>query len=171
MFGDIGSFKNRDFFNSHRYGNLYFSGKDHGIEFFSFLHADAYDGELYTANIQGEEARQLYLEDLFTKAIYRRDIAVTIEDNIILLSTCSASTTNGRDILVGKITSEVYDDTFIKPEADGAAKLLISVDGQGGLLKGCPDFLILVALILAALLLLLLIIVNRRKKRNKKNQE
>jgi len=39
-----------------------------------------------------------------------RDIGVSDEDHIILLSTCSSGSTNGRDILVGRITDEIYDD-------------------------------------------------------------
>jgi sortase B len=121
MFGDIGDFRNQDMFDTHRYGNLYFDGKDHGIEFFTFVHTDAYDNTVFTAAVQ-EEDRQAYLDYLVTKAIHERDIGVTTLDHIILLSTCSSSSTNGRDILIGRITDEVFDDPFIKTEKNSRKK-------------------------------------------------
>jgi len=117
MFGEIGEFSSRDMFDSRRYGNLYFDGTDHGIEFFAFIHADAYDSAVFTAAVK-ETGRQAYLENLLTNALYTRDIGTTAEDRIILLSTCSSSSTNGRDILIGRIMDEVYEDSFTKTESN-----------------------------------------------------
>ncbi len=112
MFGPIGDFLGKEMFNTHRYGNLYFGGKNHGLEFFAFLHADAYDHAIFTADIEGETERQALLDDLLARAIHKRDIDVTTGDHIVLLSTCSSGSTNGRDVLVGKITGETYEDPF-----------------------------------------------------------
>ena len=103
MFGEIGEFKGKEKFDAHRYGNLYFDEKDHGIEFFAFVHADAYDFSVFSPNVKGE-LKQKYLDGLLAKAIHTRDIGVTVDDRIVLLSTCSSNSTNGRDILVGIIT-------------------------------------------------------------------
>ena len=116
MFGEIGSFSEREMFEERRYGNLYYEGKDYGIEFFAFVHADAYDGSVFSPNV-GEERRQAYLDNLLETAVHKRDIGVSIFDRIILLSTCSSGSTNGRDILVGRITGDVYPDTFISAGA------------------------------------------------------
>ncbi|MGN1276858.1 MAG: hypothetical protein ACI4UK_07705, partial [Floccifex sp.] len=35
-------------------------------------------------------------------------------DRLILLSTCSSDSTNGRIVLVGRITTETYEDTFVE---------------------------------------------------------
>ena len=121
MFGDIGSFSSKEVFDERRYGNLYYGGADHGVEFFAFLHTDAYDSILFSPNLKEEERRQKFLDSIFAKASHKRDIKVTTKDNIILLSTCSASSTNGRDILVGKITKKTYDDPFA-PKADPIVK-------------------------------------------------
>ena len=107
MFGEIESFSVRSVFDSHKYGNLYYDGKDHGIEFFAFLHTDAYDSAVFTPAVQGEQ-RIKYLDGLLEKAMYTRDIGVNAEDRIVLLSTCSSNSTNGRDILVGRITSATF---------------------------------------------------------------
>jgi len=134
MFGQIGSFSNKDMFESHRYGNLYYNGRDYGIEFFAFVHCDAYDRTIFTANVE-ESQRQVYLDGLMAKATQVRDIGVTATDRIILLSTCSTETTNGRDILVGRITDKLYADTFktAKPDVE---KKQVKVDNPGGI----PDW-------------------------------
>ena len=34
MFGDLGHYEDEMYFNTHEYGNLYYSGQDHGVHFF-----------------------------------------------------------------------------------------------------------------------------------------
>jgi sortase B len=107
MFGDIGKFENQEFFNTHRYGALFYNGAMHGIDFFEFLKADAYDDRIYAVPAVSEEGRRKYLSDLMNLAVYRRNTVVSADDHIVLLSTCSGSSTNGRDILAGIITDTV----------------------------------------------------------------
>lgn len=108
MFGEIGLCTEQSYFDARLYGNLYFGGKDHGLEFFAFIHTDAYDSSVFTPGVSGKEMQQAYLNNLLMKAKYSRDIGITIEDRIVLLSTCSAESTNGRDILVARITENAY---------------------------------------------------------------
>ncbi|MCL2122313.1 MAG: class B sortase [Clostridiales bacterium] len=129
MFGQIGSFKNKAVFDEHRYGNLYFDGKDYGIEFFAFLHTDAYDTGIFRANLVGEEQRQAHLDYLLAKAMYYRDIGVTTGDHLLLLTTCSADSTNGRDVLVGRITEQTYADPFANRGA-GNGLDWVRIEGQ-----------------------------------------
>jgi len=110
MFGQIGNFREKEMFESHRYGNLYFDGKEHGVEFFAFVHADAYNTTVFNPKIS-QQKKQAYLDEIYSMAIHKRDIGVTTKDKIVLLSTCSASSTNGRDVLIGKISDEVFPDT------------------------------------------------------------
>jgi len=106
MFGEIGSFSNKYYFDSHRYGSLYYDKKDHGIEFFAFVHTSAYDDMVFMPKAT-KKSRQIYLDNLMKNAIHKRDIGVTSKDHIILLTTCSMASTNGRDVLAGKITNKV----------------------------------------------------------------
>jgi len=122
MFGEIGGFVNQNIFDAHQYGAIYYDGKMHGIEFFAFVHADAYDNKVFTPAVPANE-RQAYLADLMDKAVNLRDIGANTNDRLILLTTCSSSSTNGRDILVGRISDEVFADPF-----DG----MNSGDGKGG---------------------------------------
>ena len=123
MFGELGTFIDKEVFERHRYGNLYFDDKDHGIEFFAFLHADAYDREIFTPNVRKEDA-EAYLENLLANAIHERNINVSTNDTLILLTTCSANSTNGRDILIGRLTDEVFENTFVNTETNKIHELL-----------------------------------------------
>jgi hypothetical protein len=156
MFGEIGRFAGRRWFEERRYGNLYYGGRDRGVEFFAFVHADAYDGAVFRAGVEGREARESYLGGLLAAAARTRDVPVTADDRIVLLSTCSASSTNGRDILVGRITDETYEDTF-GTIGDGG------VPTAGGAGAGIPPKAgIAVA---GALLAALILLIKRRRAR------
>ena len=161
MFGEIGTFSKKDIFDSRKYGNLYFGEKDHGIEFFTFLHCDAYDSEVFNANVK-ESMRQVYLDGILEKAMLTRDIGVSVDDHIILLATCSAVSTNGRDILVGRITDEVYEDGFLTRSIEGGKEPL-SVSGPAGFFENIPALLLWLVLILAALIALLSVIRHNKK--------
>ena len=169
MFGEIGNFSDRKMFDSHRYGNLYFDGKDHGIEFFAFVHTDAYDSTVFTPNVRGGQRRE-YLDGLHAKAMYIRDDGVNTEDHIVLLSTCSSSSTNGRDILLARITDEVYTDPFInttisdrKPKTDQ--------DNQNGFVKEIPVLTLTLALILAVRIIIFIAVACYRRVQDKKAQK
>jgi len=117
MFGEIGMFSDEDYFNARKYGTIYYGGQEHGLEFFAFLHADAYDNSVFRVKVTGEDEQQAYLQLLMEMAMHTRaDVPVTIDDRIVLLSTCSSDSTNGRDILIGKIIEEIYDNPFAKEE-------------------------------------------------------
>jgi sortase B len=118
MFGEIGNFSNKGYFDSHRYGNLYFDGEDHGIEFFVYIHTDAYNLAVFTAPVK-DERRAEYLEMILEKAVHKRDVPVCETDRIVLLSTCSVESTNGRDILIGKLSDDVFADTFLNTGTTG----------------------------------------------------
>ena len=163
MFGEIGDFSQKSYFDARRYGMLFFSGKEHGLEFFAFLHEDAYDKMIFRTNITAPEQQQAYLDALYTLAIHYRDIGVTIDDNIVLLTTCSSSSTNGRDILIARISDELFDNPFATEE--GLAEELT----PGGLLDWwlalplCQKLLFII-LPLLALLLLISFLVRRKRK-------
>jgi sortase B len=165
MFGEIGAFSNRDMFDSHRYGSLYFNGKDHGLEFFAFIHTDSYDSSIYSPNV-GAEHRQAYLNNLLAKAMYTRDISVTVEDHIVLLSTCSSNSTNGRDILVGRITDSVYDPTINTTTSEDMMQT--GPDNRYSPVKEIPILLFLPVLLLAIRLIVFNLVTFNRSKQGKR---
>ena len=155
MFGEIGDFSDRNMFDTHRYGNLYFDDKDHGIEFFAFLHVDAYDNSVFGANVK-EEARQGYLDNLLEKAIHIRDIEISTQDRIILLSTCSSDSTNGRDILVGRITDKTYENLSLNTEKV-IEKEKSDIENLYCLVEEIPMVMLLTMILILVLLALLII--------------
>jgi sortase B len=101
---------------------------------------------------------------LLDRAEHTRDIGVTTDDRIVLLSTCTAGPeTNGRDILVGRITDEVFADAFLTMETartPGAA--------LPDRLKSLWELLPLWAWAAIGAALLALILFGARKRRAKK---
>lgn len=102
MFGDINLYSDKDFFDTHLLGNLYANGKNYKIELFSFVEIDAYDDELYITNIKID--LNTYMQYVIRASKYYKDIGLTENDKIILLSTCTNTITNGRHLLIGRLT-------------------------------------------------------------------
>jgi len=166
MFGEIGLFAGEDYFNARRYGMLYENGREYGLTFFAFVHADAYDTAVFRTKIEGPADQQAYLDLLRQLAIHtREEISVTPGDRIVLLSTCSDSSTNGRDILIGKITYETQSNPFgIEEEADHANPIP-SIDllpGQWSQAVLWVKMILIVLLIPLIVWLVMLICINRK---------
>lgn len=161
MFGELELFGDKEFFDSHLFGNLYYDRKDHGLEFFAFLKTDAYDNVIFAPRIEKKEEQQTYLHKLFEKAVYIRNIGVTTEDRILLLTTCSTESTNGRDILAARITDESFNNPLIG-EAPVQTNVTASVDPQDSL-AGLFSLKLILGVVL--LMLLVLVICHRIKKR------
>lgn len=131
MFGNVKDFKEEDYFKTHKYGDIFYQNKHHGLEIFAMLSVDAYDFSVYAPGIQGDAAQAYYLSHLVETAMYSRQTGVTFEDRIVLLSTCSNTSTNGREILVARITDQTYEDEFKETEE---GKFLDRIDPQSMLL-------------------------------------
>ena len=165
MFGEIGLFTEKRYFDARRYGTLYYEGRDHGLEFFAFIETTAFDYDLYQTNITGRANQQSHLDMLLRQAAHvRTETPVTAEDRIVLLSTCSESTTNGRSVLVAKITDELHGDPFESKKTDTSHPVIDSITN---LWTGIPVWGWIAA---AALLLLLLAVILTLKKRKGKKR-
>ena len=113
MFGSITQFSDPAFFDAHEFGMIYINGQEHGLQFVASIHDDAYDTSVYRVADTEATYRQAYLDNLLTYAVNTRgNVVVTPDDQIVLLSTCAGSTTNGRDILIGKLLPTVPADPF-----------------------------------------------------------
>jgi len=171
MFAEIEYFADVSYFSEHRYGNLYYDGKDHGVEFFAFLAVDAYDMSVYDVGVP-EERSQQYLDNLIQKAENIREIEITTSDRIVLLSTCTSDSTNGRHVLVGRIDEDIYQNDFEEtiPKAEGIYKDTLADSGFMALLGQSPVWLWFLLIVL--LLILVLIVYDKaRKKRARKGVE
>jgi len=154
MFGDIEDFSTKKFFKTHKYGNIYYNGKNHGLQFFAFMEEDAYAYFIYTPGWE-KEMKAKYLSKIKENAKYYRDIGIKTSDHIVLLSTCASNETNGRYILVAKITKRIFNDPFNETKTIGKSSNLS----------------IKVCIALFILLLILLQIVMRQRHLRIKNRK
>lgn len=121
MFGCLSEFKDTAYFEGHPYGNLHLKTEDgqwvdRGIEFFAVILTDAYNFDLYTPAV-GEDERGPYLARINEIAMHLRQMDVTEDDHLVLLSTCTAEITNGRYVLVGRL-SETLHPQITPPKVD-----------------------------------------------------
>jgi sortase B len=163
MFGDLSEFVDEQYFEEHRYGNLYFDGRNHGVELFAFLEANAYDEQLYSPGIIDEEKKAAYLDKIAAEKLYGRDVDVTTDDRLVLLSTCTEDITNGRYVLIGRITDQTYEDTF--PRATLVSKTYAAVTGTQ------VDIKVIIGLLLLFLALILLLLFLSFQKVQRRNRE
>lgn len=118
MFGDVGMFTDKTYFEKHPYGNLFFDGKDHGVEFYALIQADAYNERIFSICPDDSKAKQAYLQEILDNALYKRNFEITQNDHLVLLITCTSELTNGRNILVGKLSDQIYPEKE-KPKSLG----------------------------------------------------
>lgn len=131
MFGDLDEFLDRDFFDSHEYGNLIYGNENHGLRFVAMLEVDAYDSVIYTPGLRGTTAKEDYIRHLYDSSIYirgvdvskikaskigRRQEPIKSTDHLVLLSTCSEDITNGRFVLVAKVLDHPVENPFPEKE-------------------------------------------------------
>lgn len=110
MFGDMELFKDENFFNTHKYGCLYrVNNSTKGITFFSLVDTVGTDFKLLSPT---KTYNKEIISYIYEHSIFKRNIEITKEDKIIMLDTCNLTQTNGRYVLVGKLTDKVEKNTF-----------------------------------------------------------
>lgn len=110
MFGELENFAQQTFFQEHPYGSLYHDGQWYQVAFFAFVPADAYDPILFDAQLQSEEDGQAYLDYIKEHAQNFRECDMDSTDSYLALSTCADTSTNGRYLLIGRISEEPEPD-------------------------------------------------------------
>lgn len=113
MFGNLERFKKHKVFKTHKYGDLYFGGKHHGLKIFAFIEGDAYDSTLYNTEVSHSEITSYY-SHLLGAASYTRAVTIDPDSHIVLLSTCASGLTNKRYIIAAKLTDQTYKNPFSK---------------------------------------------------------
>ena len=101
MFGQLDEYQNKNFFETHRTGSLYYEGVWHPIWFFAFLKTDAYDKVVYDPWLSRSGTTENFCLYLRKNAQYLEMPSVSRTTRFVTLSTCSAERTNGRYVLIG----------------------------------------------------------------------
>ena len=161
LYGPV-QFTKEQYFNEHPYGNLFFDGKDHGIEFYALMQVDAYNETIFNVCPDTSEAKQAYLMEIIDNALYKRELNITEDDHLVLLTTCTSDMTNGRNVLVGRLTDQVY------PEKEKAKNLGTGIDQLKDMITNVP-IIIWMILIIIVLLLLNRQIGKKGRKKHEKN--
>jgi sortase B len=105
MFGELTNFVENDYFESHSTGTLYTPDRTYSITWFACVETQAYDEMLYRPTVYTDEASQeALLTYIQESATQYRDIGVTASDQILALSTCADATTDGRVVLIGRMS-------------------------------------------------------------------
>ncbi|MFD0704264.1 class B sortase [Alloscardovia venturai] len=168
MFGHLSRFMDKKFFDSHKYGSIYYNGKQRGLEIFGVMEVDAYDGDIYNPGIRGDAQRMQYLSNILAHTAHKRDISVGPHDSIVLLSTCYLNATNGRHIVLAKITDKVHPNTFKKVNNDPFPYNVFGDSTFGRLLRNIPlwvwYFIIFILILIIVLLLIVLYRATQRKR-------
>ena len=171
MFGDLDLFTKADYFNEHQYANLYFDGANHGLEIFAILTIDAYDPIAATPNIQEKDTQQELLNSILSKRVQGRNVQVSTDDHIIIMTTCNLGETNGRYTLVAKLLDHEVANPFPEEEEEtrtGTGRLDVF-----NVLNKFAEFTIwqwILFLILAIILIYLLYKLERRRLLKKKEK-
>lgn len=171
MFGEIKKFTDQAFFDSHKYGSVFYDGKERGLEIFGILEVDAYDSQIYHTVGENEAEDQAYYQYLLSKAKHKRDVQVSASDKIVLLSTCFVDVTNGRHILLAKITDTVHKDHFQESKTNPQSPVLLESFDMTSIPRYVIYLLVFLLLLLVILLLILiLILLKKSKKEDTKDQ-
>jgi sortase B len=104
MFGELPNFQEAAYFQAHPQGILYTPEQTFEITWFACIATDAYDTNVFCpVNYVTEESRENLLDYLSQKAVQYRELDLSDGDQILGLSTCSDTSTNGRVLLFGKL--------------------------------------------------------------------
>lgn len=107
MFGELDLFLDQRYFDEHRRGKVYYGDAWQEIEFFAFLQVDAHDPMVYNAKLSGNQDRLAYLSYVENRAACFRSLPQTSGERYIALSTCTSNSTNGRQVLIGRIGGSI----------------------------------------------------------------
>jgi len=98
MFGTLGRFEEKAFFDANPEGRILFEDGWHTIRFFAFLTVNERDSVLY-----GVPRKASFYSDIAARATHCREIGLTASDRVVALSTCSYAFQGARMALLGKV--------------------------------------------------------------------
>ena len=187
MFGDLDLFAKDDFFQKHEFGNLFYNGKDNGLQIIATILTDGYDANIYNTNVRTDDERVKLINYIYQKAVLIRGVDLTNKeqsererqllqqgvtspltprDTLIVFSTCNLTETNGRYIVVAKLLDHTvpnpYEETELKIRNNGERIDTFTLFNRYGAL---PLWIWLAILILLIILTFILYRLSRRRDR------
>ncbi|VTT18431.1 sortase [Streptococcus dysgalactiae subsp. equisimilis] len=108
MFGELPKFREKSFFKKHKKIILETKAKKKlNIDIVACLETDAFDELLFNpSGVMTVQRKQEIVSRIKQKALQYREIVLTDKTQLIALSTCEDTSTDGRIIVIGKVRSE-----------------------------------------------------------------
>lgn len=103
MFGELDNFVDQDYFNQHQIGYLYLPSSTYQIDLFACLQVSAYDLEYFEPTRYSKSNFSKLIDLIKQDSLQYREIDLKSDDRLLVLSTCSDATTNGRILVVGRL--------------------------------------------------------------------
>ena len=178
MFGDLDLFAKQEFFEKHEFGNLYWGGKDNGLQIIATILTDGYDWNIYNTKVRTDEEKVELINYIYQKSILIRGVDLTNKaqaererqllqqgvtspltprDKLIVFSTCNLRETNGRYIVVAKLLDHTvanpYEETELKKKDNGERIDTFTLFNEYGALPLWVWFAILILLIILTFIL------------------
>jgi sortase B len=102
MFQNLMKFKEKAFFDSHSMGTLYTPDKTWQLEIFATA-VVPYDSTVYDYTPFSIADKESYLDNVKETAMYYRDIGVSADDRIVVLSTCSYEYQDAKAVVIARL--------------------------------------------------------------------
>ncbi|MDB8545827.1 class B sortase [Turicibacter sanguinis] len=106
MFSELDNFKNESFFYENNLIRVEHKDTTYTYEVFSIYVADFNNEDYLKVDFEDEQDKKKYLSYIKNRSLYKKDIGLNSNDNIITLYTCSYEFENARTIVHGKLISK-----------------------------------------------------------------
>ena len=104
MFGGITLFKDADYFQKHSTGTLYTETATYDLTIIHFAVVNLDTAYIYTRGHQWNGHNTEVLDYIKSNARQSREIEVSAEDKLLMLSTCDKDSKHYRNVLLAKMT-------------------------------------------------------------------
>lgn len=104
MFGTLINYSEQEYYDAHPVLYYLTPDKDYRIDLFAGFTTDA-GADIYRTEFESIEKFEEFLQEIKAKSSFESGVAVTGDDNIVMLSTCSYEFNDARYVVFGKLTS------------------------------------------------------------------
>ena len=102
MFADVRAYRFKWFFEQNNKGHLFTTNKTYKLEVFAYMEVDSFDKVIYNVSYSKDKLTSDLINKIKTTSNRYKDIGLTNNDKILMLSTCLGDS-NIRSIAVAKI--------------------------------------------------------------------
>lgn len=103
MFADLKSYDDPNGWNQNQTGWLFLPHATYKLEIFAYLIVQSDDSMVYNTSFETEQDRQALLDYLAQNALRYRDLSLTTQDRLLILSTCAHDYKQIRTIVAARL--------------------------------------------------------------------